>query len=105
MMHAMLEAVSSGTATTAKEVFLYVNSFLLASDADAETRKKLIDATKEALKELGTHQGPKSEDEDRRLVVWEKEKERYVATDFGKAAMYSGLPPEMAIAVMVRYIV
>jgi hypothetical protein len=101
MLHAMLEPVTSGSATIPEEIFRYVNSFLISSDADAITMKKVYDATKQALAELATHQGPKSGDEHRQLIIWDREKQKYIATVFGKAVMYSGLTPEVAIRVMV----
>ncbi|KAL4540938.1 hypothetical protein Ndes2526B_g05493 [Nannochloris sp. 'desiccata'] len=101
MQHAMLEVVSSGSATTPEELLLYVNSFLATADGDPTTVKNVIGAGRNALKELGKHQGPVSSDEDRKLLVWEDEKKKFTATIFGKAVTYSGLAPEIAVKVMV----
>jgi len=101
MQHAMLEVISSGSATTPEQLHLYVNSFLATSDGDPITIKKVIGAGRDALIELGKHQGPVSSDEDRKLLIWEEEKEIFTATIFGKAVTYSGLAPDIAVKVMV----
>jgi DNA polymerase I-like protein with 3'-5' exonuclease and polymerase domains len=95
MQHAMLDPICSGIATTPIEILTYVNSFLVASSGDPTTNQKV----KDALKALDTHQGPDST-EDRRLLFWSAEKQKYVATLFGKAAMHSGLAPALAMKVM-----
>ncbi|KAG7674872.1 hypothetical protein KSW81_002382 [Nannochloris sp. 'desiccata'] len=88
MKRAMLEVVASGAVISPSDVDRYIKCTLLASTSKYEV---VMNATKEALKWLG--------DKERQFIYWDKKTETFQPTAFGKAALGSGLPPELCLGI------